>query len=223
MAMAAEPAAGGEQKPSTQTIPQAATAPVQKPTQPQQAPPATTAAAPQLLAEPPKLQLNVPTVTTAQPQAAPAVLIGYVDPVKISTDSAPGKAGQARLINMKKKLQSQIEAKRKQLDKQRDAIEAKLNTFTPAQRDAKTREFKKKVEEFQKFGQKAENELQELQVELSNNLYEKIQKAADVYAKKTNLALVIVKREVIYQSEGVVPMDITDEIIKLVNAEGPKK
>lgn len=225
MAMAAEPVAGAEQKPSVQLqpAPQAATA--QKPAPPQQATPPATTAAPQLPTEQPKLQLNIPPAANAQGVAKqqPAVLIGYIDPGRISTDSKPGKAGQTKITNKKKKLQAQIEAKRKQLGKHQSEIEAKLPSLSPQQREAASKEFKKKVEEFQKFGQKAENELQELQIELSNDLFEKIQKAASVYAKKTNLSLVVVKREIIYQSEGVVPMDITDEIIKLINEEGPKK
>jgi outer membrane protein len=146
-----------------------------------------------------------------------------VDLAKIGTDSEPGKAGQTKLINQKKKLQAQIESKRKQLDKQRAEIEAKLSSLTQDQREAKSNEFRKKIDEFQKFGQKSENELQKMQMELSNSLYEKIQKATNAYAKINILTLVVVKREILYQSAGVVPQDITDEVIKLVNEEGRKK
>lgn len=230
--VAAESGAVDGQKPATPLQPaqQAATAPVLKPSEPQQITPPAAVATPLTPPEPFKLQPLVPAANNIKlqaipesPKPQPIILIGYVDLAKISTDSEPGKAGQTKLINQKKKLQAQIEAKRKQLDKQRAEIEAKLSSLTQDQREAKSNEFRKKIDEFQKFGQKSENELQKMQMELSNSLYEKIQKATNTYAKINSLTLVAVKREILYQSAGVVPQDITDEVIKLVNEEGRKK
>jgi outer membrane protein len=150
-------------------------------------------------------------------KAQSAVLVGLVDIFRVSAESDPGKAGQSKLAEKKKKLQSQAEAKRKQLDKLKESIEAQISTLPPGQREAKSKEFRKKVEEFQKFGQNAENELQKLQQELSRTLYEKIEKAATEYAKSNNLSLVIVKRDLLFQSGGVIPMDVTEGIVKLIN------
>src|SRR6185369_7186998 len=137
MATAAEtsPAADRQPPASLQPAPQAAPAPAEK------------------SADLPKLQ---PSVVTAAPKggeataAKAAIRIGYVDLIRVSTDSEPGKAGQTRVAEKKKKLLAQIENRRKQLDKQRAAIEAKLPTLTPQQRETKGMEFQKKVEEYQK-------------------------------------------------------------------------
>src|SRR5512137_1621920 len=64
-----------------------------------------------------------------KPEAAPAqpaLRLGHVDLMRIAADSETGKAGQAQLGELKKKLQGQVENKRKQLEKQKAAIEAKL-------------------------------------------------------------------------------------------------
>lgn len=153
----------------------------------------------------------------------PSIIIGYVDPVKISTDSEPGKAGQAKLIEKKQKLQTQIEAKRKQLDKQKAAIEAKLPTLTPAQRESKGKEFQKKVAEYQNFVEKAEIELQDLQQELSRALFDMIEKAASEYGKSNGLALVTVKRDLLYLAGNVTPQDVTEGVVKLINETMQKK
>ena len=176
--------------------------------------------------EPPKPQ--PPAAAAPQKSSEPAVSkppirIGYVDLIRVSTDSEPGKAGQARLTERKKKFQTQIESKRKQLDKQRAAIEAKLPTLTPQQREAKAKEFQKKVEEYQKLLQKADGELQEVQQEQSRILYEKIEQASAVYGKANGLAVVTVKRDLLYQADGVDGQDITEGIVKLVNEQATKK
>jgi outer membrane protein len=164
-----------------------------------------------------------PGVTVTPPiSAQPAVLIGEVDLFRVSSDSETGKAGQARLTEKKKKLQNQIENKRKQLDKFRADVEAKMPSLSQDQREAKSKEFRKKVEDFQKFSQKAETEMQELQQDLSRILYEKIQEASAIYAENNRLALVITKRDLLYRGANVVPMDVTDGVVKLINEQDKK-
>ena len=114
-------------------------------------------------------------------------------------------------------LQGQIEAKRKQLDKQKSAIEAKLKTLTPPQREAKAKEFQKKVEEFQKFGMNAEKELQTRQEEFSVKLFKAIEQASADLGKAKGLSLVVVKRELLYLGSGVDAQDVTDDVIKKID------
>jgi len=221
LAIAAESATGDQKKvPAAQTATQAATEATPKtPAPPTPKPadqPATTAAPPSATSP-----AAIVTPNAIKPQAP--ILIGYVDPIRVSTESETGKAGQAKLTEKKKKFQTQIEAKRKQLDKQRAAIEAKLPTFTPGQRESKAKEFQKKVEEYQKFLQKADEELQELQQDLSRELFEKIEQASTEYGKRNSLALVIVKRDLLYLADNVISQEITDGIVKLINEQGQKK
>jgi outer membrane protein len=158
-----------------------------------------------------------------EPAAAPATIrIGHVDLPRIGTDSEPGKADRAKLMERQKKFQAQIEAKRKQLDKQRAAIESKLSSLSPQQREAKSKEFGKKVEEFQKFGRTAEEQFQELQQEMSRTLYEKVVQAASEYGKAKGLTAVVSKQELLYAASGVDVQDVTDEVIKLLNQKAKK-
>jgi len=151
--------------------------------------------------------------TTAQQ----SVRLGHVDLARIAAESETGKTGQSQLADLKKKLQGQIESKRKQLEKQKDAIEAKLKTLTPQQREAKAKEFQKKVEEFQKFGINAEKQLQNKQEEYSDKLFKVIEKASAELGKAKGLAIVVVKRELLYLGSGVDAQDVTDEVIKKID------
>ena len=149
--------------------------------------------------------------------AQPSTRLGHVDLARIAAESETGKAGQAQLADLKKKLQGQIETKRKQLEKQKAAIEAKLKTFTAEQREAKAKEFQKKVEEFQKFGMNAEKELQAKQEEFSDKLFKAIEQASAELGKAKGLALVVIKRELLYLGSGVDAQDVTDDVIKKID------
>ena len=172
-------------------------------------------------------QAPAPTVPQASPAAvqtpveAAAVQqpthLGHVDLARIAAESETGKAGQAQFADLKKKLQGQVESKRKQLEKQKAAIEAKLKTFTAEQREAKAREFQKKVEEFQKFGMNAEKELQAKQEEFSEKLFKAIEQASVELGKAKGLALVVVKRELLYLGSSVDAQDVTDDVIKKID------
>ena len=172
-----------------------------------------------------------PAPAPTAPQAVPAPLqkpsepvsvqqhmrLGHVDIMRIGTESETGKTGQAELAKLEKKLRSKIEAKQKQLEKYKAGIEAKLPTLTPAQREAKAKEFQKKVEEFQKFGMEAKKEFEAKQEEFSDKLFKAVEQASAEVAKAKGLALVVIKRELLYLGNGVEAQDVTDDVIKKID------
>jgi outer membrane protein len=149
--------------------------------------------------------------------AQQATRLGQVDIARIGGDSETGKAGQAQIASLKKKLQGQIEAKKNQLEKQKSDIEAKLKTLAPAQREAKAKAFQKKVDEFQKFVMNAEKELQAKQEELSDKLFKAIEHASVELGNAKGLAVVVIKRELLYLGSGVETQDVTDDVIKKID------
>jgi outer membrane protein len=103
------------------------------------------------------------------------------------------------------------------LEKQKADIEAKLKTLAPAQREAKAKAFQKKVDEFQKFVMNAEKELQAKQEELSDKLFKAIEQASVELGKAKGLAIVVIKRELLYLGSGVETQDVTDDVIKKID------
>lgn len=149
--------------------------------------------------------------------------LGYVDIARVGAESSLGKASAAQAKQKQEKFQAQLQAKRKQLDKQKAALEAQFPTLNPTQKEAKAKEFQKKVESFQKFGMGAEKELQTLQEDLGKAFNEAIEQAAMEYGKSNGLALVVVKREMLYLSSEVDVQDVSEGIIKLMNGKWSKK
>jgi outer membrane protein len=177
---------------------------------------------PSILLQPAAQVPLVSPVTTAEiPKQL--VKLGYADMAKISAESSLGKASQAQAKAKQEKLQTQLQSRRKQLDRQKAAIEATIAKLSPAQREAKAKDFQKKVEAFQKLAMNAEKEFQTLQEALSKSLYEGIEQAAAEYGKANNLALVVVKRELLYLANGVDAQDVSDGIIKLMDDKFVKK
>lgn len=185
---------------------------------------------PAAVAVPPAAPASVtPVVPAPEPkqigptQAAPTVRIGYADITRIGSESVPGKAAQARFKAKADKYQAQITAKQKQLEKQKAAIEAKLPSLLPEQRAAKAKEFEKKVDEYRRFVQNAEKELKPLEEELTRSLFGEIEKVVSDYAKANGFAAIVAKKELLYQGGSVTVLDVTEDILKLVNEKGPKK
>lgn len=179
--------------------------------------PAPDNAAPQLSLLP---ALPVTTPTTAATDSG--AKLGLVDINRISTESAMGKAAQAQVKAQQAKLQKQVDAKKRQLEKAKADIERQLPTLAPAQREAKAKQFQKKVEEFQKFGMNAEKGLLETQEKLTRELLAAIEQAATRVGATKGLAAVVVKRELLYLASGTEAVDISEDITKLVDETMPK-
>ncbi len=179
-----------------------------------------------ITATPPLSLLPTLPVTTPAPASvtptAPSARLGLVDINRISAESALGKAAQAQVKAQQAKLQKQVDAKKRQLEKAKADIERQLPTLAPAQREAKAKQFQKKVEEFQKFGMNAEKGLLETQEKLTRELLAAIEQAATRVGATKGLAAVVVKRELLYLASGTEPVDISEDITKLVDETMPK-
>jgi outer membrane protein len=173
-------------------------------------PPATPAA------EVPKPSVFLPA---AEPAKAAAPRFGYVDVTRAATESEPGKAAMTQVKERGEKLTSQINERQKKLEKMKGEIEAKLPTLTQEQRAAKAKEFQKKVEEFQKFVKSAEKEMKTKEEELTGKLFKSIEEAAREFGKAGGYAAIVARKELLYSSDEVRFEEVTDEIVKLVNAK----
>lgn len=194
-AMAAEPAAGPG-------VPSPATAPANTP------PPAS------------DLPLYGPRLAAA-PQ--PGVRIGFVDMAKVASNSVPGKAATSEMKTRTTRLRNQMQSREKQLSKQKAAIESTIASLTPAQREAKAKEFQKKVADYQKFVQKAGKDIQAREGQLLRNIFTATQKAAEEYAKSNGFAAVMIKKDILFLGVTVEAKDLTDEIIRQLDKKPAAK
>jgi len=191
----------------------------------------TTSVSPSLLAAPTTISpaassVAAPPEAVKKPEtsAAPQTIrIGSVDINRIGIDSDRGKALKALLSARKEKLQGKINARKHQIEKLKSSIEAKIATMSPQQREAKSKEFQKKLEELQKFAQTSEEELYALQGKETQAFYEEIEKASVAYGSANKLAAVVIKKELLYVGSNVEAQDVTADLIKALNESGSKK
>jgi outer membrane protein len=170
-------------------------------------------------------------LVVAEPAAPPAAVvpkvsgprIGFVDMERISTESAMGKASQSAVTAEQQKMQKEIDGRKAKLEKQQAELEKKLPTLQPAQREAKIKEFQKKVEEMQRFGRNGEKQLVALREKLTKELLDAIEKAGKSIGQASKLTAVVVKGNVLYLDADAQVQEITDEVVKLLDAEGEKK
>lgn len=177
---------------------------------------------------PPKTALpkiiSAPTEALLKSAETPhATRIGYVDISRIATESERGKTLRIVLISKKDKLQAKIEEKKKALDKLKTSIEAKIAKMTPKQREVKSKEFQKKLEDLQKLAQASEEEFLALQEKETKALYEAIELAAVAHGKANGFAAVVIKKELLYLGNTVDAQDVTDALIKALDQAGEKK
>lgn len=153
--------------------------------------------------------------------------IGFVDILRILNETERGKSVKAKLKGMKDKLQARIDAKRKQLEKLRASLEAKMPTLSPEQREPKAKEFQKelqkKAEEFQKFGKQLEEEFYTTQGKESKGLDDATEQAAVAYGKANGFAVIVVKKELLYVGDNIDAQDVTDALIKAMDEAARKK
>lgn len=168
--------------------------------------------------------VSVPAEAVLKPDVAvQTARIGYVDIARIGTESERGKALKTLLTSRKDKLQEKIDGKKNTIEKLKTSIEAKIATMTPQQREAKSKEFQKKLEEFQKFAQASEEEFLSLQEKEARALYEAIEQSAVEHGKANGFAAVVVKKELLYVGGSVDAQDVTEALIIALNQTGQKK
>lgn len=155
-----------------------------------------------------------PAAPAANPTAEKEAKVGFITLSKVAAETAVGKAATGKLSVRSNKLREKIEAKQKQLEKQKTAIESKLPTMTPKERQTKGNEFQKKIEDLQKMVRASELEMSELQEKLTSEVYAQIKEAAAAYGKANGYAIVVEEKAVLYLAEELKPKDLTSEIIQ---------
>jgi outer membrane protein len=166
---------------------------------------------------------NMPAIAIVPPVIVKPVKIGFFDITYIGTESDYGKSIKARLLEKKGKIEKKILSEKKKLDSLKDAIEAKLQSYTPQQREAKSKEFQKKVETFQKSIREAEESLMKEQENETGTLFSLIEKTVTEYGKANDFAIIAIKKDILYVANGVDAQDLTSIILKAVNDSGKNK
>ena len=150
------------------------------------------------------------------------IKLGVVDLPKVVQESEAGKKGTAALKELFEKYKTSLGAKEKALEKLKATLEKNAQTLTPAKRSAKEKELQKKFQEYQEFGQKAQQDVAKKEEELIKPIMESLEKLVKDYGRANGYAAIAHKGGLVYNDSKYEVKDLSDEILKQFDAAGEK-
>jgi outer membrane protein len=139
--------------------------------------------------------------------------IGYVNSQRITSESAPAKAAEAKLRQEFSKREKELADLQLSLKASSDKFEREAPTLTESQRVSRQKEFAEQNRDFQRKQREFQEDLGGRRSEELQQMLDKASKAIRQVADIEKYDLVI--QEVVY-SNG--KHDITDKVIKILNA-----
>jgi outer membrane protein len=165
------------------------------------------------------VSLSLIGATTAG--AAESGKIGTVDIQKVLFNSEAGKVAKEQLAGKIAKHESEKNSREDDLKKLKAELEKQNILLNESARNSKEKDYQQKLKEYQRFIKDVNDELQAKDEELKNKIIEDAFKTTQEYGKKNGYSLIVAKSEMLmYMDENI---DVTDEIVKLLNSKKDKK
>ncbi len=152
--------------------------------------------------------------------AADVAKIGVIDLQKILETSIAGKSIQNELKKQKQQMESDLKKKGTEIEKLRKRLERESMVMSKEMRQEKEREQRIKINDFKTLQKKYRSDLQKLEGQLMNQLQKDVKVLVDSIGKKKGYLLIVNKFNVLYSPKSI---DITDDLIKKLNAKTGKK
>jgi outer membrane protein len=191
--------------------PAAGQQPAPKPTQPAPASPAPTTQAPATQPAP------QPTPPRPFPEGAK---IAYVMLPVIAQGSAEGKAASAKIEDLQKKKQAELQEKNKQLQAAQQKLSAGGTVLNDAARGGLEKDIDRMQREIQFAQQNAQAEVQDLTQELQEQFRQKLMPIIETIGKERGLQIILSGGDagIIWADPG---LDLTQEVIKRLDTPKP--
>lgn len=154
--------------------------------------------------------------------AADVAKIGVINFEKIMNDSSAGKVSQKELKAKWTELQKKLNQEKQSVEEFSLAIERESLVLSPEKKRAKQRELEDRVNDLKRMNADFTEEFQILQNENINQIQKDVFEIVNEMGKKQGY-LLIVERKVGGVLYAPAQVDITDEVIKLYNAQTASK
>ena len=153
--------------------------------------------------------------------SADVAKIGVVDFQKILSTSNAGKKAQGEINTKGKKMEAELKSKGAAIEKQKQSFEREALVMDKTMRNQKERELRIMISDFKMLQQKYMVDFKKQEKTVVTNIRNDILTIVDKIAKKGGFLMVFEKREggVLYSPKK---MDITDKVIKALNAKTGK-
>ncbi len=144
--------------------------------------------------------------------------IAYVDIQKAVNDSNAGKDAKKAITKDVEKFQRLVADKQKELQTLKESLDKQVLMLTPDARANKEKEYQNKLREFQRWGEDAQNEVNQKRMEMERNISAALMKVIQKIGADEGYMVILEKNEsiVLYASKSI---DITDRVIKAYDAQ----
>jgi outer membrane protein len=148
--------------------------------------------------------------------AADEAKLGSVDVQKILMLSDAGKEARGKLETKAKKIESEKNSREVELNKLKTELEKQGALLSEKERSVKEKAYEQRLQEYQQFFNKAKEDFQAEDTELTKRIAGNIIKIVQDYGRKKGYLFIFVKNDsMIYLDEKV---DLTDEILQAIHA-----
>lgn len=139
--------------------------------------------------------------------------IGYINTTRITAESGPAKAAQAKLEQEFAKRQKELADQQASLKALSEKFERDAPTLSETQRTTRQKEFQELGRDFQRKQREFQEDLNARRNEELQQVLDKATKAVKIVAEAERYDLVI--QEVVYTSSK---HDITDKVLRILNS-----
>lgn len=146
--------------------------------------------------------------------------IGVVDPERVLSETDIGKRAKESLNLFVKDRQALIELERKEIRRMEDELVAQRSILSPDARKEREAQLRRRMLEYQQKVTEMNKEVQEKQQELLSDFRKRIQRAVSRVAADQGLIIVIEKGRDSSTLYHDARLDISDQVIQLLNREG---
>ena len=145
------------------------------------------------------------------------IKIGSVDIQKAVNECTEGREARQALTKEVEKYQLLAIEKQKELQQMKESLEKQWPMLNPETQVEKEKEYQAKIRDFQRWGQDAQNEVNQKRTEIERQISIGLQKVIQKVGMDEGYTLILEKNEniVFFTSK---PIDITDRIIKAYDA-----
>ena len=142
--------------------------------------------------------------------------IVFVDMDRLVSVSKPGSSIFKQLKDINNKNLKFLQNEDKKFKEQEKKLIAQKNIITEDDFTNKVEKLKSEINDYNLDRKKMIEEFNKLKVENTNNLLKQINPILTKYSKENEISIILQKKDLII---GKTELDITDEIIKIINVE----
>ena len=142
--------------------------------------------------------------------------IVFVDMDRLVSVSKPGSSIFKQLKDINNKNLNFLKNEEKKFKEQEKKLIAQKNIITEDDFTNKVEKLKSEINDYNLDRKKMIEEFNKLKVENTNNLLKQINPILTEYSKENEISIILQKKDLII---GKTELDITDEIIKIINVE----